>query len=71
MLAVKILAMRGPMNRQDGDGDENGEDYGQQGDDEPGGAFCGLGRGLGDAHGVDEGVRDEKEKIHGCASGSG
>jgi hypothetical protein len=63
--------MHGPVNGQDGDRDENGKDDGQQGDDEPGGAFRGLGRGLGDAHGVDEGVRDEEEKIHGCARGVG
>ena len=32
--------------------------------DEPGGAVCSLGRGLGDAHGVDESVREEEEKLH-------
>ena len=27
-------------------------------------AICGLGGGLGDAHGVDESVRDEEEELH-------
>jgi len=32
--------------------------------DEPGSAVCSLGRGLGDAHGVDECVREKEEKLH-------
>ena len=40
----------------------------KHGGDEPGGAVGGARRGLGDAHGVDEGVREEKEKLHFCAS---
>jgi len=36
----------------------------KHGGDEPGGAVGGARRGLGDAHGVDEGVREEKEKLH-------
>ena len=52
------------MNGQDGDGGDGGKDRGQHSYDEQGGAIRGLGRGLGDAHGVDEGVRDEVEELH-------
>jgi hypothetical protein len=37
---------------------------GEQREDEPCSALCGLRRGLSDAHGVDEGVRDEQEEVH-------
>lgn len=40
------------------------EDAGQHDGDEPGGAHGLFGRRLGDAHGVDESVRDEEEKPH-------
>jgi hypothetical protein len=52
-------AMGGPMDGQNGDRDDDRKDDGQHGDDEPGGPFRGLGRRLGDAHGVDESIRDE------------
>ena len=57
--------MSGPVKSQNRYRHDCGEDGGQHDEDEPGGAGCGLGRGLGDAHGVDEGVRDEEEKLHG------
>lgn len=52
------------MNSQKSDGGDGGKDGGQHSDDEQGGAVCGLWRRLGDAHGVDEGVRDEVKKLH-------
>jgi hypothetical protein len=56
--------MRGQVNSDDGDGGDRGK-YGDEHDnDEFSGAVCGLGGGLGDPHGVDEGVRDEEEKLH-------
>ena len=55
------------MNGQEGDSGDGGKDSCQHGDDEQGGAVGGLGRGLGDAHGVDEGVRDEVEELHSCS----
>ena len=59
-----FLVMRGPVNRNDGDGSDCCE-YGDEHDnDEFSRAVCGLGRGLGDSHGVDEGVRDEEEELH-------
>jgi hypothetical protein len=46
------------------DGDD-GCKYGSEHDnDEPGGTVCGLGRRLGDTHGVDKGVRDELDELH-------
>jgi hypothetical protein len=56
--------MRGPAKGENRDRHDRGKDGGQHNENEPGGAVCGLGRGLGDAHGVDKGVRDEKEKLH-------
>jgi hypothetical protein len=53
------------MNGHKGDGGDDGEHGGKQDDDEPGGTICGLGRWLGDSHGVDESVRYEKEELHG------
>jgi hypothetical protein len=56
--------MPGPMDGQECDA-ANQNYYGrEQRENEPGGAFCGLWRGLGDPHGVDEGVRDEQEEVH-------
>ena len=52
------------MNRQEGNGGDGGKDSCQHGNDEQGGSVCGLGRGLSDAHGVDEGVRDEVKELH-------
>ena len=43
------------------DGGQHGYD---ERSDKEGGAVCGLGRGLGDAHGVNKGVRDEVEELH-------
>jgi hypothetical protein len=48
----------------DRDGGDRGNNGGEQDDDEPSGAVCGLWRGLGDAHGVDKGVRDELDELH-------
>jgi hypothetical protein len=45
-------------------GDDKGDNAGEHDDDEPGCAVFGLRRGLGDTHGVDEGVRDEQEELH-------
>lgn len=52
------------MNRQDGDGDDGSKDGGEHDDDEPGGAVGCLRRRLGNAHGVDKGVRDELDELH-------
>ena len=56
--------MSGPVKGQNRYRDDRGEDGRQHDEDEPGSAVSGLGRGLGDAHGVDEGVRDEEKKLH-------
>ncbi len=56
--------MRGPAKGQNRYRDDRGEDGRQHDEDEPGGAVSGLGGGLGDAHGIDEGVRDEEEELH-------
>ena len=53
------------MNGQDRDGSDGGDHGGEHDDDEPGGAVCGLWRGLGDSHGVDESVRYEQDELHG------
>ena len=53
------------MQAEDGDGCNADKDASQHKGDEPGSAVCGLGRGLGDAHGVDERVREEEEQLHG------
>jgi hypothetical protein len=53
-----------PVEGKEGDDGNENHNGGEQGDDEPRGAFCGLRRGLSDAHGVDEGVRDEQEEVH-------
>jgi len=45
-------------------GDHKGDNAGEHDDDEPGCAVFGLRRGLGNTHGVDEGVRDEQQKLH-------
>jgi hypothetical protein len=46
----------------------DGSEYGQEHDeDEPCGTVCGLGRGLGYPHGVDKGVRDEQDELHGLS----
>lgn len=53
------------MQADDGDCRNSDQDGCQHGDDEPGGASGVFGGGLGDAHGVDEEVRDELEGFHG------
>ena len=63
--------MRGPMDGHNHDGDDGGEDGGEHDDDEPGGAVGGLGRRLGDPHGVDKGVRDELDELHICSMSIG
>jgi hypothetical protein len=44
----------------------NGDNRSEHDHDEPGRPVFGLRRGLGDAHGVDESVRDEQEELHGA-----
>jgi hypothetical protein len=51
------------------DGGNKGDNSTEHDDDEPGCAVCGLWRGLSDAHGVDEGVRDEQEEFHRTGQG--
>ncbi len=52
------------MDGDDGDGGDE-SDYGEKhADDELSGAIRGLGRGLGDTHGVDKGIRDDEEELH-------
>lgn len=56
----------------DGDSCDGGNEHdndGEHDDDEPGCTICSLWRGLGDAHGVDEGVRDEQEEFHRAGQG--
>jgi len=53
------------MNGQDGDGGDGGNYGGEHDHDEPCGAIRSLGRGLGDPHGVDKGVRNEEDELHG------
>jgi hypothetical protein len=56
--------MGGPVDGEECDAANENYHAGKQCENEPGGAFCGLWRGLGDPHGVDEGVRDEQEEVH-------
>jgi hypothetical protein len=55
------------VNGHDRDGGYGGKDDGQHSDDEPGSSIGGLRRGLGDAHRVDERVRDDEEEFHGVS----
>lgn len=57
--------MRRYVDGQNCDGDNGGKYSREQSDDEPGSTICSLWRRLGDSHGVDEGVRDEEEELHG------
>lgn len=50
-------------------GDDEGDNGGEHDDNKPGCAVFGLWRGLGDAHGTDEGVRDEQEELHETVQG--
>ena len=52
------------MDGHECDAGDGNHDGGEQGDDKPGCAFLAFWRGLGDPHGVDEGVRDEQEEVH-------
>ena len=52
------------MQAEQDDGNQAGEDGDQHEEDDPGGAIGGFRRGLRDAHGVNEGIRDEKEELH-------
>jgi hypothetical protein len=61
---AEILGVGGPVDGQNHDGDDGGNDGREQDNDKPGGPVCGLWRGLGDPHGVDEGVRDEQDELH-------
>ena len=56
--------MGGQVDRHDRNRGDGGDHGSQHNDDEPGGAICGLRRGLGDPHGVDESVRYEEEQLH-------
>jgi hypothetical protein len=56
--------LRRPPDGQKCNGYNHGEHGRQHDEDEPRSPICGLGRGLGDAHGVDESVRDEEEELH-------
>jgi hypothetical protein len=55
-----------PAYGQNRNGEDGGENAGQHGDDEERSAFRSLRGWLGDAHGVDKGVRDEQKKFHRC-----
>ena len=57
--------MSGPVKSQNRYRHDRCDHSGQHDEDEPGSAVSGLGRGLRDAHGVNKGVRDEEEKLHG------
>ena len=52
------------MDGHECDGDDGCKHGGEHDEDEPGGAICCLRCGLGDAHGVDKGVRDELNELH-------
>ena len=56
--------MRGPVDGQKRNGCNDREHARQHEEDEPCRAISGSWRGLGDAHGFDEGVRDEEEELH-------
>lgn len=65
--AVAGLVTGNNVQAKDGYGyyaNENGKKHDS---DDPGSAVCGTGRRLGDAHGVDEGVGEEEEKLHACS----
>ena len=52
------------MQADKGDRSNGNQNSCQHDDNEPGGAIGGLFSGLGDAHGVDEEIGDELERIH-------
>ena len=56
--------LKGPADAQKRYGCDRGEDGTQHDKDEPRCAICGLRRRLGDAHGVDESVRNKEEELH-------
>lgn len=56
--------MSGPVDGHERYGGDGGEHDREHDDDEPRCAIGGLGRGLGNPHGVDEGVRDEVQELH-------
>lgn len=53
------------MDGDEGDGSDDCDNSQEHDDDELSGSVSGFRRGLGDAHRVDEGVRDEEEELHG------
>ena len=55
------------MDSDDGDGGDSSDHRGEHDEDEPGRTVCGLRRGLRNSHGVDEGVRDEQDELHGSS----
>ena len=60
----RISGMSGPFDGQECDGRDGGNHGAEHDNDEPCGAICGLRRGLGDSHGVDESVRNEEDELH-------
>jgi hypothetical protein len=58
-----------PVNCDEGNGRDANNNNRKENDDEPGSAVGLLGRGLSDPHGVDKGVRDETNELHGFLIG--
>jgi len=56
--------VRCPTEGEDEDGGYGDDDASEHDDDEPCGSFGSLRRRLSDAHGVDEGVREEEDEFH-------
>jgi hypothetical protein len=64
-LCVFALSTPGEMDRYRGNSGDRRENRGHHDDDVPGGALFGSRRRPGDAHGVNEKIRDELHKVHG------
>jgi hypothetical protein len=60
----QFSVMGGDVDGNDRNGDNGREYSSKHDDDEPCSAVCRLGRGLGDSHGIDKGVRDELNELH-------
>ena len=54
-----------PVNGKAGYSSDSGDHSKEHDCDEPGGTICSLGRGLGDAEGVDEGICEIEQRLHG------
>jgi len=61
----QALVMGEPMQGKAGDRGDGRNHCQEHNGDEPGGAVRSLGRGLGDAKGIDEGVCEVEEQFHG------